>query len=71
MSNGRPQNIPTCEHGKRAGQYCADCSVRDVKIKEAVQPLAKEFWIQLPKRNANLEQALYQAYRMGMRHDNA
>ena len=65
MNKGRPQSLPTCEHGNRT-QNCVKCRERDKGIREIVSPLATEFWAELPKRNANLEHMLYRAYRMGM-----
>jgi hypothetical protein len=69
MNNGRPKNIPTCEHGKRAGN-CAECRANIKAIRAEVEPLVLEFWENLPKGNGDLGHLFFQAYRMGMKHAN-
>ena len=65
MNNGRPESIPTCEHGKNAYQGCAECKALANTIKAEIQCLSDEFWGERGK--ADLETLFYRAYRMGMK----
>jgi hypothetical protein len=68
-----PVGLPTCEHGfvfggsKHHSRGCQQCNERDKAIREAVKPMADEFWAYRGQRE--IEHLLYRAYRMGMRHD--
>lgn len=62
----RPRSLPTCEHGRIAGQPCRKCRERDDEIRKKVGPLVDEFWNNRGERE--LGHLMLRAYRMGMEH---
>jgi cytochrome c2 len=65
----RPGGRPQCEHGRLDFDRCPKCHERDAQAKEAVRPLAANFWEHKGRNAGDLDHLLYRAYRLGMKHE--
>ncbi len=59
----RPANRPKCKHGGTPG-HCKWCAIEDSAIREAIKPLADEWWT-MGRDETSLERQLRRAYRLG------
>ncbi len=64
-----PPSPPKCRHGKVFSIHrgCPECAKEDIEIKKLVHPLIDDYWHR--KGGTDLYHIVFQAYHMGMRHD--